>query len=368
MSNAHGSAPAPGKITLGRAKHSLTRWYFIPLGLAAVAALVGGLSASLTRPTAEALVSITTTQTDATAMARVSETTVREMRTEAVYKEASRTLGESSDPYELSDRTRIAAVPSTMMISVQVMADSTDRAGAEANAIIAAVQKLEQDAVDAELERVTASIRKVMTSRDAKVADPQAEQTRVARLGGSLADSQAAVVTTDNQLTVVQSARGVSAGVGPITLALACGIGGGLLGVGIALLLGARSGKVRSLAKLKQIYPQVPVIGPGLLTDVLAVEGDQIGTILVSGTADSRERLIGLRDQIAVQVLSNPVSGRDLSVLAAPLSDAVVRRVNSDPSVLLVVGVDPTTARLEDLIGLGRLGSRAYLLELPGSQ
>ena len=47
-----------------------------------------------------------------------------------------------------------------------------------------------------------------------------------------------------------------------------------LIGGGIALLLGARRGKVRSLVELEEIYPQVPAIAPALLNDVLAVEGD----------------------------------------------------------------------------------------------
>lgn len=366
MSNAHASA-APPKLTLRRAKHSLARWWFIPVSLAVLAALAGGLSANMTRPTAETLVSLSSTQTDAIAMSRVSETMVRQLRTDAVFVRAAQLLGENADSTDLYDRTRIAAVPSTMMISVQVMADDTDRAAVEADAIVKAVQQLETDARDSEVDRVTAQIRKLMSSRDAKVSDTAAEDNRVRTLGNALADAQASAATTDDQLTVVQTARAVSGGVGPITLAVACGLGGALLGGGIALLLGARRGKVRSLVELEEIYPQVPAIAPALLNDVLAVEGDQITTILVSGTAASRDRLTDLRDRIAMQLLSNPVSGRDLNVLAAPLSDAVVRRVTTDPSVLLVVGVDPAAAQLEDLAWLDRLPSRAYLLELPGS-
>ncbi len=367
MSNSHSSATPPGKLTLQRAKHALTRWYLVPLGLAVVAALIGGLAAGVTQPTAESLVSLSTSaQTDATGMARVSETMVREMRTDAVFNEASRALGGDSDPQDLRDRTRVAAVQSTMMISVQVTAPTADQAATEADAIVEAVQKIELSAREAELERVTSSIRKLMTSKDSRVADAQAEQARITRLGGALADSQASVATTATQLTVVQQARPVSNGVGPITMALACGIGGLLLGSGVALLLGGRRGPVHTLAELEEIYPHVPVVAPELLPDVLAVEGDGIKTILVSGTAATRDLLTGLRDRIAVQLLSNPTTGHDLNVLAAPLSDAVVRRVNTDPSVILLVGVDAGTVRLEELNGwLDRVSSRSYLVDLP---
>lgn len=367
MSNSHSSATPPGKLTLQRAKRALTRWYLVPVGLAVVAALAGGLASGITQPTAESLVSLSTsTQTDATGMARISETMVREMRTDAVFNEASRALGENADAQDLQARTRVAAVQSTMMISVQVTAPNADRAATEADAVVAAVQKLELSARDAELDRVTSSIRKLMTSRDARVADTQAEQARITRLGGALADSQASVATTATQLTVVQQARAVSNPVGPLTLAVACGIGGLLVGGGIALLLGTGRGPVGTLSELEEIYPHVPVVAPELLPDVLAVEGEGIKTILVSGTAPNRDLLTGLRDRIAVQLLSNPATGRDLSVLAAPLSDAVVRRVNTDPSVILLVGVDPATVRLEELNGwLDRVSSRSYLVDLP---
>ncbi len=368
MSNTNGPAVPPGRLTLQRAKQALVRWYFLPLGLALVAALAGGLAAGLTRPTAEALVSLNTDQMDATGMARASETMVREMRTDAVFNEASRTLGDSSDPLDLRDRTRIAAVQSTMVISVQVVASDPGQAAVEADAIVTAVQKIEQDARDAELERVTTSIRQLMSSPDAKVGSKEAEQTRITRLGGALADGQASVATMATQLTIVQHARAMSATIGPFTLAMACAIGGALLGGGVALLLGARRGGVRSLAELEELYPQLPAIAPDLLSDVLAVEGDGINTILVSGTAATRERLTHLRDRIAVQLLSHPAAGRDLNLLAAPLSEAVVRRVRTDPGVVLVVGVDPSTVRLEELGDwLDRLSSRAYLVELPGS-
>ena len=366
------SPPASGRLPVQRAKQAIARWFFVPVALAIVGALVGGgVAAAMLRPTAEALVSLNSQHSDTSSMMRASETMVQEMRTEAVFALVSQTLGQDSDSQELKRRTRIAAVPSTTVISVQVVArgnDGASEAVAEAEAIVNAVQKIEDDARTAELERVTASIRKLMTSRDSKVTDAQAEQTRVTRLGGALADSQASVATTANQLTVVQQAREMAGAVGPLTLAVACGLGGALLGTGIALLLGAGRGGVRSLAELASIHPNLSVVTPELLPDVLAVEGKQISTILVSGTAGTRDRLQALRDQIAFTLFSNPRQDRDLNLLAAPLSEAVVRRVSTDPSVIVVVGVDPATLRLEE-VGkwLDRLPTRAYLTDFPGS-
>lgn len=366
------SPPAAGRLTLQRAKQAIARWFFVPVSLAIIGALIGGGVASVTlRATAEALVSLNSQQTDSSSLARAAETMVQQMRTEAVFAQASQSLGQDSDPEELKKRTRIAAVPSTMMISVQVVARGNQgvvQATAEAEAIVKAVQKIEEDARNAELDRVTTIIRQLMTSKDSKVPDPQAEQTRVNRLGGAVADSQASVATVAKQLTVVQQAREISGTVGPLTLAVACGLGGALVGLGIALLLGARRGGVRSLAELASIHPNLSVVTPELLPDVLAVEGKQITTILVSGTAGTRDRLQALRDQIAFTLFSNLRQDRDLNLLAAPLSEAVVRRVTNDPSVIVVVGVDPATLRLEE-VGkwLDRLPTRAYLTDFPGS-
>ncbi len=366
------SPPAPGRLTVQRAKQAITRWFFVPVALAIVGALIGGGAAAvMLRPTAEALVSLNAQDLDASSMARASETMVQEMRTEAVFAQASQSLGQDSDPQELKKRTRIAAVPSTNVISVQVVArggDAAAQAAEEAAAIVNAVQKIEDDARTAELERVTVSIQRLMAAKGSQVSDTAAEAARKNRLGDALAQSQASVATMANQLTVVQQAREMPGAVGPLTLAVACGLGGALLGTGIALLLGARRGGVRSLAELASIHPNLSVVTPELLPDVLAVEGKQITTILVSGTAGTRDRLQALRDQIAFTLFSNPRQDRDLNLLAAPLSEAVVRRVTNDPSVIVVVGVDPATLRLEE-VGkwLDRLPTRAYLTDFPGS-
>lgn len=366
MSNSQLTASAPKRLTPQRAKQSLLRWWFIPLALAIIGAGLGYAVGGGTRPTAETIVSITNTQVDAGTLARVSETLVREIRTDAVFNEASRALGQDSNPQELRDRTRVSAVSSTSLISVQVTAATVEQAAEEADAVVAAVLKIEEDAREAELERVSAQIRALMTAASAKLSNTQAEAARVAQLGSALADAQAQVASNPIEIAVVQPARLLTATVGPTTLAVACGLGGLLVGSGIALLLGATRGRVRSFGDLAEIFPHVPAIAPTLLSDVLAVEGDQIDTILVSGTATSRERLTDLRDQIAVQLFAGSGGGRDLDVLAAPLSDAVVRRVSTDPGVVLVVGIDPKTARLEELGSwIDRLPSRAYLLELP---
>ena len=359
-----------GRLTIARAKESLVRWYVVPVTLGVLGVLIGGIVAAIMlKPTAETLVTLNSQQLDATSMARASETMVQQMRTEAVFTEASRALGLDADPQQLRTRTRIAAVPSTMVISVQVVAEGNDDRGqavAEAEAIVNAVQTIEDNARAAELERVTASIRELMTSKDSKVSDAQAEQTRVTRLGGALADSQASVATMARQLTVVQPSRLTSGTVSPLALAFACGLGGALLGAGVALLLGAHRGGVRSMEELSSIHPNLPVITPAALPEVLAVEGNQISTIIVTGTSATRHRLQALCDQVAFTLFSDPRQSRDLNLLVAPLHDAVVRRVADDPSVIVLVGVDVATLRLEE-VGrqLDRMPSRTYLTELP---
>jgi hypothetical protein len=349
-----------------RVIQSVKRWWVIPTGLAVLGVLFGALAGASIRPSAEALVSVTSRSSmDAGTMARIMETTVHQVRAPVVFERAATTLGDSVSSDDLRDRTRISVVATSQVLAIQVVAATTEDAIRQTDAVVDAVLIEQQAARLVALTRVTQSVRGLMRSADSRVQDKDAEQARLVRLGAALADSQSTVVTGDVNLEALQSAQSAKLSAGAGTLALFCGLGGGLLGVAIALLLGVRRGGVRDLNDLAQLHRHLPVIDRRDLHDVLAIEGGTIETIIFAGVLADRERLASLREEVAAQLASSSQTG-ELTLLASELNDTVLRRANSDPSTLVLVAVDPRTLRLEWLgRRLDELTTRAYLMELP---
>lgn len=344
-----------------RVMQSIKRWYPIPITLAVIGALLGALGGTSIRPTAEALVSVVARNQDPTAMARVMETTVQQVRAPAVFERAAMSLGEDIDPDDLRDRTRISAVSTSQILAVYVVAATVDEATRQADAVVDAAIRHEQAGRTVALKRVTESVRSLMEAATSKVKDAGTEQARLIRLGAALADSQSTVALGEVSLEPLQSARPARLSASATSVALFCGLGGGLLGLAVALLLGVTRGPVANLQEMGRLYPHLPVIDRRDLDDVLALEANTIATILIAGVSSDRERLGALREQLAS---SRPAN--ELTLLVSGLNDTVVRRVNSDASTLVLVAVDTTTLQLKSLgRRLDQLTTRAYLMELP---
>ena len=222
----------------------MKRWWGIPTGLAILGVLFGALAGASIRPSAEALVSVSSRSSmDASTMARVMETTVQQVRAPAVFERAATALGDSVGSDGLRDRTRISVVATSQVLAIHVVAATPEDAIRQTDAVVHAALTEQQAARLVALARVTQSVRGLMQSADSKVQDKDAEQARLIRLGAALADSQSTVVTGEVNLEPLQSARSAMLSAGASTLALFCGLGGGLLGVAIALLLGVRRGR-----------------------------------------------------------------------------------------------------------------------------
>ncbi len=326
----------------------------------------------VTPPAAEIRMMINTGQIDAQYMGRIAETTVQEVSSDAVFAQAASTLGQDTDPADLAQRTRVSADQASYAIVVRVSAPTAEQAILEADAIATAVREVEDEIRQAELEAVDASLRELMTTRGTNLAVPlaaQAEQARIARLATALAETQASLATQQSTLRVVQPAREVSNGPSSAVLAVICGAGGVLLGVGIVLLGGER-GRVKSVKELSSIYPHIPVVSVDMVPDLLELEGPDINLVLISTPAASTAQGHALTDQITATLDANRSShGWNVQVLSAPLNQGVVRRAQRDESALLLVAVDPTRLRIQELGGwLDQVTERTYLVELPGSR
>ena len=271
--------------------HAVRRWAFIPLLLAVVGAVAGGLVGVKARPSAEALISVQSTAVDGAGLERAAESAGLAMSTRSLYKAAAQQVG--VDPDDLRNRTKVGAKPNTQIISVTVTAPTSDQAVREANALAAAAVDSGAAGMPDQLEQVTEDFRRLI--REHPLTSSDAEKARLARLGDEIATQQAAVLTSGQQLSVVQEAE--PARLVPATHVLA-GMGGHgrhLLGLGLAQLLGVRRGRVQSARELAQLYPEAAVIQTADLRGMLALEPQ--GPNGVSGRCPPQRRRHGPGDR-----------------------------------------------------------------------
>jgi capsular polysaccharide biosynthesis protein len=352
--------------------NAVRRWAYVPILLAALGALTGGLVGMAARPSAEALVLVRSAALDGAGLERAAESAALAMRTMSVFSEASR--GTTTDAGDLRSRTKIGAKPGTQVISVTVTALTSEQAVREANAVARAAILLGSTGIPHQLRQVTREVRKLI--REHPVASSPAEQARLARLGDELAGRQSAVLDNGQQLTLLQDAeptRLVPAT--PVLVAMGALVGT-LLGLGLAQLLGVRRGTVQSSRELAQLYPEASVIQTADLRGMLALE-PRVKTVFLAGVRRNVEDLVRVTERVRESLIldglevavrdaspspDEPANGH-INLVPTMLNETVLRRSARDDGTLLLVPVQPRVTRLEALdVFAPRLNDRAYLL------
>ena len=352
--------------------NAVRRWAYIPILLAALGAVSGGLVGMAARPSAEALVAVRSTAVDAAGLERAAESAALAMRTMPVFTEASQ--GGSADPGDLRSRTKIGAKPNTQIISVTVTAPASEQAVREANAVALAAIQLDSTGVPDQLGQVTDEIQRLI--REHKLTSAGAEQARLARLGDELVTRQSAVLANGQQLTLLQEAepaRLVPAT--PVLVAMGALVGM-LLGLGLAQLLGVRRGTVQSGRELTQLYPEASVIQTADLRGMLDLE-PRVKTVFLAGVRRSVEDLVRVTERVRQSLIldgrevvvrdaspgpDEPANGH-INLVPTMLNETVLRRSARDDCTLLLVPVQPRVTRLEALdVFAPRLNDRSYLL------
>jgi capsular polysaccharide biosynthesis protein len=352
--------------------NAVRRWAYIPILLAALGAVTGGLVGMAARPSAEALVSVRSAAVDGAGLERAAETAALAMGTMPPFTKAAGAV--AVDPGDLRSRTKIGVKPNTQTISVTVTATTSEQAVREATAVAVAAVQLGSAGIPDELKRVTEEIRKLI--REQTVTSTEAERARLASLGEELATRQSAVLANGQQLTLLQEAE--PARLVPATPVLVAmgGLVGMLLGLGVAQLLGVRRGTVQSGRELSQLYPEASVIQTADLRGMLALE-PRVKTVIVAGVRRNVEDMVRVTERIRQSLI---LDGRDVVVRdASPspdelangyinlvptmLNETVLRRSTRDDGTLLLVPVQPRVTRLEALdVFAPRLNDRSYLL------
>jgi hypothetical protein len=352
--------------------NAVRRWAYIPILLAALGAITGGLVGMAARPSAEALVSVRSSAVDGAGLERAAESAALTMGTMPLFQEAGRRSG--VDPGELRSHTKIAVKPNTQIISITVTAKTSEQAVREATAMAASAISLDSAGVPGKLSRVTEEVRKLI--REQTLTSTHAEQARLAQLGTDLATRQGAVLAEGQQLTLLQGAE--PARLVPATQILVAmgGLVGMLLGLGVAQLLGVRRGTVQSGRELSQLYPEASVIQTADLRGMLGLE-PRVRTVFLAGIRRNVEDLVRVTERVRQSLI---LDGHDVLVRDAPpspdepanghvnlvptmLNETVLRRNARDDGTLLLVPVQPRVTRLEALdVFAPRLNDRSYLL------
>lgn len=359
--------------------NTLRRWWILPALLAALGATAGGVVGATAMPVADTSLRVQASILDGQAMQRLVETAVLELESAQVFDAAAEETGSST--IDLRRRTQVAAVPDSQVLVITVTASSASQAISEADALSNAAVDAAESREQAELNRVTKETKKLIVRDDLKNSD--AERARVARLGDALANNQSDLVEGTGRLERLEPAE-LSRNSSDAWLLLVMGlVGGALAGSAVALLLGARRGKVRSENELRRLYPHVPVVGTDELDTVVDMESATASRIVVSGLSRSVDRLQPLTKAVANRltvggvevsladhpsVLRLPSEVRDasrarLSVLPIRLNRAVLRAIDRDLGTVVLIAVEPGVTRIEQLDEFASdFGERTYLV------
>lgn len=358
---------------------TLRRWWWMPLVLGLIGALLGGLAGITAPKTAEASLKVQTTASEGSGLAEAVQSAVMEAGTREVYQDAA---GQSGvEVQDLRERSDISNVLQSSVLSVKVTDRNAEQAAAQANALAqAGVERSNQRLAD-ELQTLTDTTSKLI--RDDRLTSAAAEEQRVMRLGGQLADSQAQLLTQSRRLTLLQAAEADQ--VESVSPALLTGMGllGGILaGVGLALLFGGRRGRMGSITEMRRLYPDVEFVPARELATVMSMEAATADRVVLTGVRAPAGAVRGLVEPVASGIRAtgrevsvtddvarfgqDPVgrNGRpDVTLLQTPMSSAIVKRAARDDRAVLLTLVRPHKTRFEWLDEhVHQFGDRSYVV------
>lgn len=351
---------------------AVRRWILIPLVLALLGGVAGIVAGSSSKASAEALLLVQVDPSLGT-VDIAAENAAVELGTRETFTAAAQVAG--VDARDLQQRSEIAAVPNSQIVSITVTAATTEQAVAEVDAVAGAAVAAGPRRTPAALDKLTKATRDLIESED--LGDSSAEQARVDRLGEQLGANQAALVANANQTQLLQSGEPNNRLPSAPVLGLMGALSAGLIGVALALALGVRRGTVRSARALADLYPRAAVIGPDDLRQTLQLETGA-STVIVAGPrgtkmsgvttavrealSESTGRRVVTSDSLAAAPVGKAPNGH-VNLVTTTLSETVMRRASSDRNTVLIVPVQPRITKLEAVDEFAsRLSARSYLL------
>lgn len=351
---------------------AVRRWIAIPLVLGLLGGIAGGVVGAASKAGAEALLLV---QPDAVngGSDLAAENAAVQLNTREIFTAAAKVT--NSDALDLQNRSEIAAVPNSQIVSIHITASTPEQAVADADAVANAGVEAGPNRTPRALAKLTKATRDLIKSRD--LGNSTAERARIDRLGDALGASQAALVSNANQIQLLQSGDPTNRLPGAPVLGLVGAFSGALIGLAIALLLGARRGMVSSARDLAELYPQAAIIGRSDLKQALEMERDA-RTVILAGPRGARMtsvtqavedtlseitgKQIVLSDSLADAPAAESANGQ-IRLVTTTLSETVLRHARRDEGSVLIVPVKPRVTKLEAVDEYAsRLTDRSYLL------
>ncbi|GAB47068.1 hypothetical protein [Mobilicoccus pelagius] len=341
---------------------TLRRWWWIPAVLGLTGAVLGGLAGVSAPKSATAIVNVQTSLPDADAVASAQQSALIEASSRDVMQAAAQKLGMA--PKDLSAETEVGAEVKTSFLTFKATDRDAEKAARMANAVADAAVEARNVRIDEELKELTRSTSVLIQGQPLR--DKSAEEARVARLGGQLADQQGQLLTQSRRLAVLQSAQADTAE-GPSTMLLvAMGLLGGLLaGVALALVFGGRRGQMSSIDEMRRVYPELEFVSTRELPTLLSMEAGDVDRVVLTGVrapagavrnlvepvaagfhAAGREVVL-TEDLAAFQPDATGARPRAATLVQTPLTNAVVKRTGRDEHAMLLVLVRPRKTRFE---------------------
>lgn len=341
---------------------TLRRWWWIPALLGLVGAVVGGLAGVAAPKSATAIVNVQTSVPDADAIASAQQSALLEASSRDVMQAAAQKLGMPLP--DLVAGTEVGAEVKTSFLTIKATDRDADKAARMANSVADAAIDASNKRIDDELAELTRSTSVLIQSQALK--DKAAEDARVARLGGQLADQQGQLLTQSRRLALLQSAQADTAE-GPSTMLLvAMGLLGGILaGIALALVFGGRRGQMSSIEEMRRVYPELEFVSSRELPTLMSMEAADVDRVVLTGVRAPAGAVRGLVEPVAAGfhaagrevVLTEDLAAfnadttgsrpRTATLLQTPLTSAVVKRTGRDEHAMMLVLVRPRKTRFE---------------------
>lgn len=322
------------------ARRALRRWWWVVVLCFLVAEALGVVAGLRATYSATSYVQSYVAANDALSQEAAGKNALFLVNSTQVYERAAKSL--SIDSEDLQRRTRVVAQPGTNVVSIAVSSRDPQRALDEANGL--ALAGVAEDA--ARRERDLQDIRERITQLlvDGTLEAPEAERARRVALGQALGVAVTDRVTSQGRLSVVQAAvRDRVAKTSSRLIAVMGAIGGILVGLGIVVLLGGRTGRVSSLKELQELYPDTTVIEFDDIPDVAAVEGAERSSLVITAADGETEEWLA----VVRSAMAEAQTG--LQAVGVRPRSRLVRQGRVPEDALMMVGVVLGTTRVRDL-------------------
>lgn len=365
----------------GRSMLNLLRRYWWLVAVPALIAGVIGFFATKASPvSAAAYASVASSGSgNAEDAAAAAATAADAAQTESVFTMAANRSGVSVDDLRRSVTVGLEAASNS--ISFKASAPTAAEAVTRANAVADAAVAVDGNRLQDRVSTMTKETSQVL--RDQRLKQRAAENARIQQLGSTIGEAQAGAVSGSSRLMLLErasSARASSSPVLPITLA--CLIGGGLLGLAAAMIIGLRRGRVRDAEQLRTIFPSSQVLTRKELAPVLAAEAGHRDIVALTGVGVDSAHIDKLADSMKAGVRSSErplVRNDDVSLIGRPSDStgsrvnlmrvsplpAVVRRVVADDRAVLFIAVKQGETRIKNIDAIARrLRENCYLVAI----